>query len=53
MLAVRSGRYEDVDAMLNLCNIDFKIKGKPSAWDLTMLISDPQMLKIITEGRLK
>ena len=53
MLAVRSGRYEDVEAMFNLCNIDFHIKSKPSAWDLTLLISDPYMLKIMNEGRLK
>lgn len=53
MLAVRSGRYEDVEAMFNLCNIDFNIKSKPSAWDLTLLISDPYMLKIMNEGRLK
>jgi len=38
MLAVRSGRYEDVEAMLDLCHIDFQIPGKPSAWDLTLLI---------------
>jgi len=27
MLAVRSGRYEDIAAMLNLCNIDFHIEN--------------------------
>ena len=53
MLAVRSGRYEDVEAMIDLCNIDFHIPGKPSAWDLTLLIGDPHMLKLLKEGRLK
>ena len=53
MLAVRSGRYQDVEAMLDLCSIDFHIAGKPSAWDLATLIGDPQMIAIMREGRLK
>lgn len=44
MLAVRSGRYEDVRAMLDLCNIDFSLKNQPSAWDLALIISDPKMV---------
>jgi len=35
MLAVRSGRYEDVEAMLEMSSLDFNIVGKPSAWNLT------------------
>ncbi len=38
MLAVRSGRYEDVQAMLDLSSIDFHIDGLPSAWDYCTLI---------------
>lgn len=53
MLAVRSGRYEDVEAMLDLCTIDFCVIGKPSAWDLTLLIGDPQMIQIMSEGRVR
>lgn len=53
MLAVRSGRYDDVEAMLDLCTIDFSILGKPSAWDLAFLIGDPHIIKIMCEGRIK
>ena len=41
MLAVRSGRYENVQSMIDLCLIDFHISGKPSAWDLALMIGDP------------
>lgn len=53
MLAVRSGRYEDVQAMLDLGSTDFHIAGRPSAWDYCTIIQDPQMLQIMSEGRLK
>ena len=53
MLAVRSGRYEDVAAMIDLATIDFQKIGMPSAWDYTMLISDPEMIQIVSEGRLR
>jgi len=51
MLAVRSGRYEDVQAMLGLCNVDFSMENQPSAWDLMLLIGDPKMIKIMKEGK--
>jgi ankyrin repeat protein len=51
MLAVRSGRYEDVQAMLSLCNIDFSLESHPSAWDLAILIGDPKMISIMKTGR--
>ena len=51
MLAVRSGRYEDVQAMLTLCNMDFSMERHPSAWDITLLIGDPKMIQIMKEGR--
>lgn len=53
MLAVRSGRYENVQAMIDMCIVDFHIPGKPSAWDLALMIGDPQMIKIINEGRIR
>lgn len=52
MLAVRSGRYEDIAAMLNLCNIDFHIENQPSAWEIALLIGDPKVIKIMNEGRV-
>lgn len=51
MLAVRSGRYEDVQAMLSLCNMDFRLESYPSAWDIALLIGDPKMINIMKEGR--
>lgn len=51
MLAVRSGRYEDVQAMLSLCNMDFRLESHPSAWDIALLIGDPKMINIMKEGR--
>lgn len=53
MLAVRSGRYENVQAMIDLCLIDFHVAGRPSAWDLALMIGDPQMIQILAEGRLR
>ena len=53
MLAVRSGRYDNVQAMVDLCTIDFHVLGKPSAWDIALMIGDPEMLRIISEGRLR
>lgn len=53
MLAVRSGRYDNVQAMVDLSTIDFHVAGKPSAWDLALMIGDPEMLRIISEGRLR
>lgn len=53
MLAVRSGRYQDVEAILNLCQMDFKIAGCASAWDLALLIADPCMMQILSDGRLR
>ena len=53
MLAVRSGSYENVQAMIDLCLIDFHVAGRPSAWDLALMIGDPQMIQILAEGRLR
>ena len=39
--------------MIDLCIVDFHIPGKPSAWDLALMIGDPQMIKIVNEGRLR
>lgn len=53
MLAVRSGRYADVEAMLPLCDIDFRQDAMMSAWDQCLQIGDPEMLAVMQEGRGK
>jgi len=41
MLAIRSGRYEDVQAMLAFCDMDFKKHEGISAWEVAQVIGDP------------
>jgi hypothetical protein len=53
MLAVRSGRYDDVERMIDLSLMDFKLAGWPSAWEYTLLINDPTMIQIMETGRLR
>jgi ankyrin repeat protein len=51
MLAVRSGRYQDVKLMTEIGCLDFHFSGRPSAQELANLIGDPEMLVALKEAR--